>query len=273
MKKLFILGILLSTHLPAETITGKIHSIEKGLLKFENGRVAFLDSKEVPLSPGAYVEAKINGRSSLLSYKQLKAPEENELKNTFFFPEETTPPAFEPTVVSGMEEAWSIFNRSNPYYKRVSECTDRAHVWAHEEFGHSGTKSMKAFVFFTASYINSVRFKWWFHVAPMYKVNDGGTVKDLVMDYRYTDRPMSVKEWTDQFVYTKRPCKVTTKFSEYDVNPQTENCYLIYESMHYKIPGEIHKQETEGRYKTTTSESEVKAAFRFGFEQQQGVSL
>jgi hypothetical protein len=125
---------------------------------------------------------------------------------------------------------------------------------------------MKAFIFFTASYINSVRFKWWFHVAPMYLVNNQGEIKNMVMDYRYTDRPLTIKEWTDKFVYTKRPCKITTRFSEYDVNPQTENCYLIFENMHYKIPAEINEKEMSGKMKTKTTNNELKASYRYAFQ-------
>jgi hypothetical protein len=265
MKKLFIFSLALTTSiLQAEIIKSRIHSVEDGIIRFENGRVAFLDFQKVDLAADEFVEAQIDDRSSLQSLKSLAPPEMRAFKNFHFQPEETTPPVFEPTVVQGLEEAKKIFHRSNPQYKRISECTDRAHIWAHEEFKLSGTKSRKVFVFFTASYINSVRFKWWFHVAPLYTVNAGG-LKELVMDYRFTDRPMTVKEWTDQFVYTKRDCKVTTKFSEYDVNPQTENCYLIFESMHYKLPGEIHEQETAGRYKTVTTESELKAVYNYAF--------
>ncbi len=265
MKKYFILVLTLTTSmLKAEIIKDRIHSIEDGLIRFENGRIAFLDSQKVELAPDELVEAIVDDKSSLKSLKRLAPSGMRNLKNLSFQPDVTIPPVFEPTVVQGMEEANAIFNRSNPHYKRISECTDRAHIWAHEEFKLSGTKSRKVFVFFTASYINSVRFKWWFHVAPLYTVKAGG-LQELVMDYRFTDRPLTVKEWTDEFVYTKRDCKVTTKFSEYDVNPQTENCYLIFESMHYKLPGEIQEQETASRYKTVTTESELKASYHYAF--------
>jgi hypothetical protein len=248
----------------AETIKSGVHSVEDGMIKFQNGRVAFLTNSMVQKSikSSEQLIAEVDDESNLLGFRKIGQAETASIKN--LVAEE--PPVFEPTIVEGPEEANHIFNRSNPFYKRISECSDRAHVWAHDEFKKTGTKSMKAFVFFTASYINSVRFKWWFHVAPMYRVKVGDEVKELVMDFRYTDRPMTVKEWTDQFVYTKRPCKVTTKFSEYDVNPQTENCYLIFESMHYKIPGEIHEQELSGRYKSDTAESEVKASRRLAFQ-------
>lgn len=265
MKQLLVLGMILSTPtLLAETIKSKVHSIEKNIIRFENGRVAFIDKQSAEINASEFVEAQVDERSTLISFKRLTPPDFGE---SLFLPEEVTPPVFEPTVVPNMEEALIIFNRSNPNYKRISECSDRAHVWAHDEFKKSGTKSLKAFVFFSTNYINSVRFKWWFHVAPMYKVNNKGTIQDLVMDYRYMDRPVTLREWTDQYVYTKAPCKLTKKFSDYEVTPQTESCMVIVESMHYRIPAEIHDQELRGRFKTTTTETELKEAYRYAFQE------
>lgn len=264
--------IVISQGIGAEVLKDRIHSVEQNLIKFTNGRVAYTNQSNHKLRPNQLVSATLDENSNLVSIS-LISPPLTSLQDRYSRNEESptipsmTPPTFEPSIVPSMEEMENIFNRSNSYYKRVSECSDRAHVWAFDELNYSGTKSRKIFVFFTASYINSVRFKWWFHVAPLYSVATPEGIKEMVADFRYTDRPMTVKEWTDQFVYTKRPCKVTTKFSEYDVNPQTENCYLIYESMHYKIPGEIYQQETLGRYKTDTSEAEVNQSRRWAFEQ------
>jgi hypothetical protein len=255
----------LATSAIAESFTTKIHSIDGGLMKFTNGRVAFLN-KTVPMnaseSPVRVVLDEDSNLVTLTELGQMKNFEEND------FLSEENPEPFEPSIVPSMKEAQKIFNNFNPYYKRISECSDRAHVWAHDEFKRSGTKSMKAFVFFTASYINSVRFKWWFHVAPMFKVRDGGGTKDIVMDYRYSPRPQTVKEWTDQFVYTKRPCKVTDKFSEYDVNPQTENCYLMFESMHYRLPADLAAKE-KNLFKNKSSEFEINSSFRFAFQKRE----
>jgi hypothetical protein len=256
---------MISSAIRAETFTDRIHSIEKGIIKFENGRVAFLDGKKINVRPNQMVEIKVTKTLSLKSIlKKASFPTKEKIHATNN--QKSFEPPFEASLVPSMKEAWNIFNRSNSDYKRISECSDRAHVWAHDEFKFSGIKSKKVFVFFTASYINSVRFKWWFHVAPLYNVNDQGLIKEMVMDYRYTDRPMSVKEWTDTFVYTGRPCKVTGKFSEYDINPQTEDCYLMYESMHYKIPAELSDQEILGKYKTSTSEFEIRQAKNQGFQ-------
>jgi hypothetical protein len=266
MKKLLFLGFLLAMRSQAEVIQGRIHDIDRNLVKLENGRVAFLDKfDQVRLMKNDVVRITIDDRSSVISVRPLKFPLALVDPSAGLHSVEIITP-FVPTIIDSMEQAQAIFERSNPYYKRLSECSDRAHVWAHEEFRATGTKSLKVFVFFTASYINSVRFKWWFHVAPLYKVRDRDEVRDLVMDYRYTDRPMSVKDWTDGFVYSKRPCKLTTKFSEYDVNPQTEDCYLILESMHYRLRNELHLRELSGRYKIQTSESELRMSRRFAFE-------
>lgn len=262
MKYLLSISLLfISPALLAETIQGKVHAVQDGMIKFENGRIAFLDKINPELTRSEFIEAELDEKSSLMSFKRLPPAHQKYLKN--FNPD--TVPQFGPTLISGMEEAWNIFNRSNHNYKRVSECSDRAHVWAHDEFKHSGTKSMKAFVFFTNSYINSVRFKWWFHVAPMYKVKIGNSIQDMVMDYRYSDRPQTVQEWTDLFVYTKKPCKVTERLSDYDQSPQTEDCYLIFESMHYKFPSDISDQERLGKYKSQTDESEIAESLRNGF--------
>lgn len=272
MKKLAVItmAIMATVTTQAETFRSRVHGLEEGFVKFINGRVAFLDTRSVNLMTSDYVEVDVDDfDSSLRSFKILNEQKEYRNKNLSFAVNEEQDPIprseFEPTVVPSMDEAMNIWNRSNPYWKRLSECSDRAHIWAHDEFKRTGTKSEKIFIFLTASYIDSVRFKWWFHVAPMYTVNDNGTIKKLVMDYRYTDRPLTIKEFTDELVFTKRNCKVTTRFSEYDVNPQTENCYLIFESMHYRLPEELHTTELKGLYKTSTSDSELRMVFNMAF--------
>src|SRR5690606_7148135 len=132
--------------------------------------------------------------------------------------EEREPINFQPTVIPNYMEADKIFNRLNPNWRRSSECSNRAHIWAHEEYNKYNIKSEKAFIFFTASYINQNRFKWWFHVAPMLTVNENGQMVKRVLDVIFNHQPVTIKEWTDNFIFSKRPCKVTTKFSEYDVN-------------------------------------------------------
>ncbi len=266
MKKLLVLGPLLTVAAHAEVIQGRIQAIHGNLVKMENGRVAFLDqSPETTLAKDDVVRITIDDRSSVISARKLLTPPGPLPALNALQPEDPTAP-FVPTTIESPGTAQAIFDRSNARYKRTSECSDRAHVWAHDEFRATGTKSLKVFVFFTAGYINSVRFKWWFHVAPLYKVRDRQEIRELVMDYRYTDRPMSVKDWTDGFVFSRRACKVTSKFSDYDVNPQTEDCYLIFENMHYRLPAELQERELTGLQKLSTSDLEVRQSRRLAFD-------
>lgn len=271
MTKLIILCfILISFTTAAEVLRSSIHSVERidnhYLVKFQNGRVAFLPLEEKALYPnlkGVHVEARLDKDLNLLSMTSMS--QKSTLSLTDEAPENNEPPAFSPTKVSNFNEANNIFKRLNPNYKRASECHNRAHVWASEEFNRSGLKSMKVFVLFTASYINRVRFKWWFHVAPMILVNENGTIQKHVLDFMFNHRPVTVREWTNQFVFSKRPCLPTKRFSEYDVNPQTEDCYLMEESMYYWTPVDLHKQELEERYKTEFIQGELKEAYGEAF--------
>lgn len=259
---MFFLIALFSVPALAETLTDKIHSVvetETGsIVRFANGRVGFLSpdlTEDVKNISGSEVQVEIDRNQEIRQLNVVKsAPAFYDvyLKNDLL----QEPPAFEPTVISSAKMN-EIYRSMNPNFKRLSECSDRAHVWAWDEFKRSGVKSQKAFIFFTASYINRVRFKWWFHVAPMFTLENG---QKMVTDVMYKDRAVTLKEWSDMQVFSKRDCKMTTKFSEYDVNPQTEDCYMIFESMYYRLPGEIHDQELRGAYRSEWNESEVNGA-------------
>ncbi|HXH31040.1 MAG TPA: protein-glutamine glutaminase family protein [Bacteriovoracaceae bacterium] len=269
MKTLIMLGLFsFSGLLSAETISSRIHSVEEGLVKFENGRVAFLEDANLDLSAlsDGTVIAELDAQSNLIAARKVHSPTEKSiLLDPIYIQGPPTSP-FVPTIVPSMAEAVNIFNRSNPRFKRATECSDRAHVWAHDEFKKTGTKSEKVFVFFTASYINRVRFKWWFHVAPLYTVNVNGSTQKFVMDYLFMNGPATIKEWTDLMVFTKRSCKMTTRFSEYDVNPQTEECYMMIDSMHYRLPGELQTQELPAnKYKVGTTPAELKGCYNRTF--------
>jgi hypothetical protein len=266
MKNIFFLILFLSVTANAGSLTDRIHSVIPSgsgthIVRFEAGRVGFVSdnlSENIRDQIGAEVRAEIDETNEIRSLNVLK-PAKLEydvyLKNSLL----QEPPAFETTKISSgkLKEIWKTMN---PNFKRLSECTDRAHVWAWDEFKKSGTKSQKAFIFFTASYINRVRFKWWFHVAPMFDVETSGGIQKMVTDVMYLDRPVTLKEWTNLMVFSGRDCKMTTNFSEYDVNPQTEDCYMIHESMFYRLPGDIHAQELSGTYRSEWNESEVNGA-------------
>jgi hypothetical protein len=242
MKTFMLIAFLIFSHgVGAETEDG-VHSIVRGkggephLVKFNSGVVKFIEQGEE--EELAVFEKKIK-KSAIQNTSLLQEPSE-----------------FEPTPVSD-NEIKQIFSRMNPYISRKSECSDRAHVWAWDEFQQSGTKSEKAFLFLTNAYIVRNRYKWWFHVAPMYTTTSG---QKMVLDYQFLDRPVTFTEWKNHLVFSKRECVTDFKFLDYDAGAdQTQDCYTKAEPMYYFIPGDIAASE-RGNTKNTWTEFEVNAS-------------
>ena len=231
------------------------------MLKFSNGRVAFTTKDMGGLSHRTY-QVLVDDQQNLIEINN--DDEMEKIQSAFvetIFPESTLPPT---PISEGY--AFDLFKRLNSSYKRSSECSNRAHVWAWEEFKHHKIISEKVYVLFTASYINKYRFKWWFHVAPLFSIQSGEKIEKWVFDYMFNPRPVSIKEWTDGFVFTRRPCRYTEKFSEYDVNPQTEDCYLMIDSMFTWNPIDMKNKELYGRYKTQFSMGEINFAYKQAFK-------
>ncbi|MCM2349420.1 MAG: protein-glutamine glutaminase family protein [Bacteriovoracaceae bacterium] len=243
MKSFMLMAFLVFSYAAgAETSGDSIHSIVRGkvgephLIKFNSGAVHFIEHDEQHKL--AVFEAKLKPQ---VQTKMLTLEENTE---------------FEPSVVPDSEIA-AIFKRMNPYMRRKSECSDRAHVWAWDEFQKSGTKSEKAFLLLTDTYIKRNRYKWWFHVAPMYTTASG---KKIVMDHQFLDRPVTFTEWKNFLVFSKRECVTDFRFLDYDAGAdQTQDCYIKFEPMYYFIPGDIGARES-GRGRTGWSNSEVNAS-------------
>lgn len=172
---------------------------------------------------------------------------------------------YRPTILQDEAVAKSLFQTLNSNYQRHSECSDRAHVWSWELFNRHNLRTEKVFVFFTASYINRYRFKWWFHVAPLVSVKNKDTPQKYVFDYVFLPSPKSIREWTNLFVYTKKECKMTTRFSEYDHNPQIEDCYLMTSPMYLWTPVDLMDQEVYDRIKKNFSLPDIKSAYGQAF--------
>lgn len=263
--KFALLILLMSSSLWAEVLEDRIHSIEKiedsgeYLIRFENGRVGFVD-KVKNLERGQLLKGVLDKRSVLKNYKTL---ETNPLPMPLSL--EPSAPAYEPTVLT-VDQLNDFWNNLKVDYTRKSECSDRAFIWAYEGWKKYQYKTEMVFALFTASYINKHRFKWWFHVAPLVSVNTGEKVEKFVMDHQFLDRPVPIKGWTDVMVFSKRDCKLTKNFSEYDVNPQTEDCYMMIDSMYYRIPGHLSDQETKNIYRTEFNASELRMSYRLGFK-------
>lgn len=246
MKSFMLMAFLVFTYGAGAESESSIHSIVRGeagephLVKFNSGIVKFIEHDETK-------KLKIFEEK----FKSAKLSTVDDFQNKpFSILEDTT---FQTSIVPD-QDIQGIFNRMNPFISRRSECTDRAHVWAWDEFQRSGIKSEKAFLFLTDTYIKRTRYKWWFHVAPMYTTSSG---KKFVMDLQFLDRPVTFTEWKNLLVFSKRECVTDFRFLDYDAGAdQTQDCYTKAEPMYYFIPGDIGAREN-GSAKTSWNNSEI----------------
>lgn len=255
-KILFTIAILILSHTAlAERIKSSIHSISPGgntgpdIIKLTNGRVVYIDNKDLTVTSeqmqeykNKELEIKLGADNSLISIKVIGPAIRRALLQNRSLREE----AFSPSTLQSYEEVEAMFKRQNDRFQRISECYNRAHVWAYEEYKKTGIKSQKSFIFFTNSYLRKYRFNWWFHVAPLIKTQEG---KSYILDYRFAFAPYTPKQWSDLFVYTKRECPVVEKYSEYSQNQETEDCYFINSSMYYWQPWDLEGLEDNGQQK------------------------
>lgn len=265
----FLFGLVINAA-SADEFIARVDSIEEGednlphLIKFENGRVVFLDGAEKDqietfaqsMENGDYLEVVVDKRNSFESAETVEG--ENEV------PPEISPErslSYEPTVVSSYTEANNIFLRMRRNYQNESQCYNRAHVWAYEEFKRNGLNSIKLFMFFTNRYIRNYRYQWWFHVSPMALVNEGGASVERVLDRRYTSGPRYVNTWTRNFIYSGRTCPVVQRYNDYRYNQEKEDCYLIPVSMYFWQPRDIERRDNTGYEKKSFIKNEVDWAY------------
>lgn len=274
MKLVFYLGVFLmalSTY--AESFSSKINSIDIAtkvndahLIKMENGRVIFVEyyQKELlqsfkdSLKNQATLEVEVDANNYFLSAETV---DEKEFDSAIEEQTLTKRMSFDPTVVSSNSAASAIFRRMRRDYQYDSQCYNRAHVWAYEEFQNSALKSKKLFLFFTRRYIRNYRYKWWFHVSPMVLVRQGNSIVERVLDRRYTGGPRYVSNWTRNFVHSGRTCPVVHKYYDYRNNQESEDCYLIPVSMYFWQPRDIERRDRTGAEKTQFFRREVDHAY------------
>lgn len=270
MKFIMLLSILLmsfSTH--ADRFRSKIHSIDKAqkktdphLILMENGRVIFLKygdesnlkSFENSLEKKDTLEVELDEENQFLSGETVEPeyPYNPQTENS-----ESREFSYDPSIVSD-SDATSIFHRMRRDYQNYSQCYNRAHIWAWEEYQKSGLKSVKHFLFFTRRYIRNYRYKWWFHVSPSVIVSGLG---ERILDRRYTSEHRSVSDWTKSFIYSGRSCPVVHKYYDYRNNQESEDCYLIPVSMYFWQPRDIELRDRTGYEKTQFYRSEIDHAY------------
>ncbi|MES2526225.1 MAG: protein-glutamine glutaminase family protein [Bdellovibrionota bacterium] len=273
MKFLPLIFILFAFTANAERLTTKVSHIEEGkssreahLILFENGRVGFLPSSEKSslstlkesMRRGEWLDVELDRKYKFLGGSVVAAP-----KNFSFThePDPTPEMSYVPTNLGSYTEANNIFLKMNRRHQRASQCYNRAHVWTYEEFQRSQLRSMKLFMFFTRSYIRRYNYKWWFHVTPMTYVN--GTA--MTMDRTFMKRPVEIKTWTDNFIYSKRNCPIISRYSQYRNNQEAEHCYLHPASMYYWQPRDLETNERNGFEKKQYVRSEVNWAYQEAF--------
>lgn len=239
MKSFLVIALLTLTQ---AALADRVHSVTRGtdgephLVKFNSGAVEFVEANDLK---------KLKEFES-----QIQVTEE---EKSFNFLEEEN---YEPTQVSDAQIK-TIFKNLNPFMRRKSECSDRAHVWAWDEFNRNGTKSEKAFLMLTDTYIKRNRYKWWFHVAPMFTTTSG---QKIVMDFQFFDRPITFNEWKNSLVFSKRECVRDFRFLDYNAGAdQSQDCYVKFEPMYYYIPGDIGRREN-GSPRTSWNVSQVNSS-------------
>lgn len=269
MNFVILLVALMANFVFAESIRSKVYEIlvsnKKGfphLIKMENGRVVFLrfgDKKTLKLfqrSAGwnETLSVEVDEKGNFEASKTTSPSVDHEVihqKRHF---------SFDPHVVTS-DQANSIFSRMRKSHQSDSQCYNRAHIWAYEEFQKTNLNSMKLFLFFTNLYIRNYRYKWWFHVAPMvYQVTDN-VYSMTVLDRTFTNSPRTVSSWLKTFIFSGRNCQIVNRYSDYRNHQEKEDCYLIPVSMYFWQPRDIERQELTGYVKTSFLPSEVNHAY------------
>ncbi len=172
---------------------------------------------------------------------------------------------FTPTVLSTFQEAQALFNRQDKRTKRHSQCFNRAHGWAYDMWRLAGVSTQKVFIFFTQRYIRNYRYKWWFHVAPYTLVQSSQGPIEHVLDVTFSRGPLQMRPWTDMFMQNNAPCPTVQSYSQYRLNQDTQDCYLLKTSMYYRVPSELERLESEGVQKHNWSLVEIAQARQEAF--------
>lgn len=262
--------MLFSTWALAENFRDTIHSIDLGkkgeehILKFENGRAIFIQEQDLALNKGVdgligqYVAVETDEKNSLIYMETLPKEESSKQDSALIKAQKT----MTPTVIPNWNQALNIWRGMNRSYKANTECTDRAHVWAYEEWKKHNLYSKKSFLFFTNTYIRNYRFNWWFHVAPYALIREYGKDVEHIFDRKYASMPRHLKEWTDIFIRSRKTCDVTT-YRHYRNNRNgPEHCFVVKSDMYYRLPLHVRNLEDRGVVKSQFSSGEVNFSYR-----------
>lgn len=182
----------------------------------------------------------------------------------------TTLSNFEPTNLDSLKKAQEVMNTLNTKTQFKSQCFNRAHIWAKEMYDNFGINSRKILIYYTLKFRKTISGRWWFHIAPMLKVNGA----DYVVDRGFTRSPKTAEEW--EKIFTKKMkgkrgdyrCKRITHVSEFynEENMRNEYCNIHYTSMYYWGPRDAKNLEEKGIQKTKWVNWEIRQAAKEAFK-------
>jgi hypothetical protein len=267
----------------AATYTTQITSIDRGrsdeipMILLSNGRVArlskedtlLLEDLDVALQQKSWIKVILNKERTILAVESVEAPQTHDSS----FTSEEKSILYAPSVIPGLEQARMVFKQMNRNYNSDSQCYNRAHVWAWEMYQKYRINSQKVFMFFTPKYIRRYNFEWWFHVSPFVLVQDKGAVVERTMDFRYTNGPKTMKQWTDTFMSNDPECKVVSKYTEYEYTRENEDagwCMMLKVPMYYYQPLDLEAMDKQGKVRLFWEEWEVSNAYREAFNYRRG---
>ena len=272
---LFYLILLSSSGFTSVEILSEIYDIDLGnqnespIILLTSGHAVRIDSHKKDLLQ----KIKIGLRSKILfamtidknkiiKIKTVKRPQPPQIKEKYF--SENIP--YRPSIIKNFDEATRHFNESKNNAKPESQCFNRSHVWTYDWRINNNLYSSKAWIFFTRKYIRKYKFEWWFHVAPMVHVAFDNTVKERIMDIKYSKGPLNLKEWSDIFMRDNTNCPVVVNYSDYTDFQESSSCFVMKSSMYYYQPLDLEELEMTTTPKTKWIQQEVQEAYREAFD-------
>lgn len=163
------------------------------------------------------------------------------------------------TKLSSYEAAQSLMEEFNGNTDEDSQCYNRAHMWTYESLVNSNITLGKVWLFFTQKYIREYKYKWWFHISPVAKVDDENGI--YALDRGFTKIPYNMENWKNMFMKNKATCPVIKDYTDYEDHQNSEYCYLMYSSQYYWQPWQLESLTKEGTHRFGYKMGELKITY------------
>jgi hypothetical protein len=262
--KFIILALLSLIPFSALAEIARIHSITPTFIKFEDGRVGFLDEIETEvleeLKPGHLVTFEIDQENTLENIK-INSSVQSVAETSIQVVDEN----YSPSVLPDYDYATRLLHTFRYPPLKDAQCYDKAMIWTYEAEYFYRARLLKSWLFFSDHYIESYRYKWWFHVAPLAKVNMRGKVEERILDREFFQHPLRMKLWTDLFMKNKATCKEITSYTDYSKHPDEDDCYVLRSTPFYWQPRDLEALAERGTPKMQYLRGDLIWAYKYGF--------